>query len=403
MDPRVNQMWTSSEVEEARSLIARLNNDKIIYGNNDDNNKKHNDIVDALHALFPSKTVQQVIELYVDLFVEMHNMKGREEIHVSGGSTHNVCTGRDLVNGNFGESGKSGASGTHNVCTTVGLVQEYNFGVQEEATTMGDTALVFGCPLEDTRIMDMEEALPMVEKNNMVVLENNIANDKPIMHIINTCSRYQFTIKKNEVMIVCNHVELKCVPNPLKKNYKPVRSIILITCITINVYIYVVFNFSKLFLRGLRVYGRGDWKNISKYFVTTKTAVQVSSHAQKYFKRLEKRTLFGKSGRQHYSINDVGLDDDLWASENSSGPWQALASTGLNNDPSSGSQAPASLFVMNDLSQSWAPIISSQQVGHEPVWSEQQIMASVAALMEGVGTFMPACQQGSAYFPPGNV
>ncbi|CAM0913012.1 unnamed protein product [Alopecurus aequalis] len=354
MDPRVNQMWTSSEVEEARLLIARLKNSKIIYGNNDDNNKRHNAIVDALCALFPSRTMQQVIQLYLDLVVETNKMKGSEESHVSGGSTHNVWTGRDLVNGNFGESGKSGASVTHDVCTTVDLVQEYNFGVQEEATTMGGTVLAFGCPLEDTRIMDMEEALPMVEKNKMEVLDNNISNDKPAV------APHQGRFWTTE-----EH---------------------------------------RLFLRGLRVYGRGDWKNISKYFVTTKTAVQVSSHAQKYFKRLEKRTLFGKSGRQRYSINDVGLDnDDQWAVENSTGPWQALASSDLNNDPSFGSQAPANSFAMNDLSQFWPPIISSEQVGQEPVWSEQQIMASLAALMEGVENFVPACQQGSAYFPHGNA
>ncbi|KAM0917193.1 hypothetical protein ACQ4PT_009631 [Festuca glaucescens] len=41
----------------------------------------------------------------------------------------------------------------------------------------------------------------------------------------------------------------------------------------------------KLFLDGLDKYGRGDWRNISRFAVRTRTPTQVASHAQKYFIR----------------------------------------------------------------------------------------------------------------------
>ncbi|EEF48100.1 conserved hypothetical protein [Ricinus communis] len=42
----------------------------------------------------------------------------------------------------------------------------------------------------------------------------------------------------------------------------------------------------RTFLIGLEKLGKGDWRGISKNFVTTRTPTQVASHAQKYFLRL---------------------------------------------------------------------------------------------------------------------
>ncbi|KAF3433200.1 hypothetical protein FNV43_RR24302 [Rhamnella rubrinervis] len=43
----------------------------------------------------------------------------------------------------------------------------------------------------------------------------------------------------------------------------------------------------RIFLAGLKKLGKGDWRGISKNFVTTRTPTQVASHAQKYFLRLQ--------------------------------------------------------------------------------------------------------------------
>ncbi|XAR67176.1 hypothetical protein NMG60_11013640 [Bertholletia excelsa] len=41
----------------------------------------------------------------------------------------------------------------------------------------------------------------------------------------------------------------------------------------------------RTFLAGLQKLGKGDWRGISRNFVTTRTPTQVASHAQKYFLR----------------------------------------------------------------------------------------------------------------------
>ncbi|KAK3031381.1 hypothetical protein RJ639_036089, partial [Escallonia herrerae] len=57
----------------------------------------------------------------------------------------------------------------------------------------------------------------------------------------------------------------------------------------------------RQFLLGLNKYGKGDWRNISRNFVTTRTPTQVASHAQKYFIR----QLSGTKDKRRSSIHDI--------------------------------------------------------------------------------------------------
>ncbi|XP_050243838.1 transcription factor DIVARICATA [Quercus robur] len=57
----------------------------------------------------------------------------------------------------------------------------------------------------------------------------------------------------------------------------------------------------RQFLLGLKKYGKGDWRNIARNYVTTRTPTQVASHAQKYFIR----QLSGGKDKRRSSIHDI--------------------------------------------------------------------------------------------------
>ncbi|XVE62018.1 hypothetical protein DITRI_Ditri06bG0085200 [Diplodiscus trichospermus] len=57
----------------------------------------------------------------------------------------------------------------------------------------------------------------------------------------------------------------------------------------------------RQFLMGLKKYGKGDWRNISRNFVRTRTPTQVASHAPKYFIRQHT----GGKDKRRSSIHDI--------------------------------------------------------------------------------------------------
>ncbi|KAI9106884.1 hypothetical protein K1719_022412 [Acacia pycnantha] len=70
----------------------------------------------------------------------------------------------------------------------------------------------------------------------------------------------------------------------------------------------------QTFLMGLKKLGKGDWRGISKNYVTTRTPTQVASHAQKFFLRQNHHTnkrkryqtlLHDVEGQNNYSVEPV--------------------------------------------------------------------------------------------------
>lgn len=61
------------------------------------------------------------------------------------------------------------------------------------------------------------------------------------------------------------------------------------------------FYANRQFLLGLKKYGKGDWRSISRHCVVTRTSTQVASHAQKYFAHINSKD----KKKKRPSIHDI--------------------------------------------------------------------------------------------------
>ncbi|KAK4708335.1 hypothetical protein R3W88_029260 [Solanum pinnatisectum] len=64
----------------------------------------------------------------------------------------------------------------------------------------------------------------------------------------------------------------------------------------------------RAFLKGLDFHGKGNWTNIAKDFVPSRTSTQVASHAQKYFLRLLDANSNERKKRKKSSVFDLHIE-----------------------------------------------------------------------------------------------
>ncbi|KAJ4894773.1 myb-like transcription factor family protein [Raphanus sativus] len=101
----------------------------------------------------------------------------------------------------------------------------------------------------------------------------------------------------------------------------------------------------RMFLVGLKKLGKGDWRGIAKFFVTTRTPTQVASHAQKYFLRLN-----GNDKRKRRaSLFDISLEDQKGKEKNSPDASTSSSKT-PSKQPITGSQEPVQVQTPTEVS-----------------------------------------------------
>ncbi|CAL0317788.1 unnamed protein product [Lupinus luteus] len=140
----------------------------------------------------------------------------------------------------------------------------------------------------------------------------------------------------------------------------------------------------KLFLLGLKKYGKGDWRNISRNFVITRTPTQVASHAQKYFIR----QLSGGKDKRRASIHDITTvnitETTLTSSDdtkNSTSPEHSMMLSQVQQQPNSNATSPRAHLQWNIQPNSGAAM--SMNHAHEKLFMSPYDASSYGLKMQG--------------------
>ncbi|XP_022934008.1 transcription factor KUA1-like [Cucurbita moschata] len=114
----------------------------------------------------------------------------------------------------------------------------------------------------------------------------------------------------------------------------------------------------RIFLIGLEKLGRGDWRGISRNYVTSRTPTQVASHAQKYFLR---QSTANKKNRRSSLFDTVGAANDSTTTNSKNielslkNPTRSSCMEVMKNNEeqqllgASSSSSPSSVWVYDDL------------------------------------------------------
>ncbi|KAI0502111.1 hypothetical protein KFK09_017057 [Dendrobium nobile] len=124
----------------------------------------------------------------------------------------------------------------------------------------------------------------------------------------------------------------------------------------------------KRFLIGLKKYGKGDWRNISRNFVVTRNPTQVASHAQKYFIRLNSGTKDKRRASIH-DITTVSLEDNR-----SPSPSQPSVATMQSSSASAPAASEQFSMVVDSKQHSEAASVFSPTNGNQFIQSSYGIL-----------------------------